>query len=230
VDFAHAKADGAFYRLRIGASPVDEGLDSFLSLAAARDAPPRLGEEVLSLDITCTKRSLPAQLRIGDLRVPTGRSPTVAEFTNLLPVTKPLRPPLGTELHWRLLSHLSINHGSLAEVGTLQALLGLYNFQSQGDYPTARANGLRVSSIRAIRSAPLRRFIGGAPVRGQRTNLELDEAGFASRGDLFIFGWVLDELFSATLTINSFHQLSVSIFPAQLEYKWPPRSGTQPLL
>ncbi len=230
VDFRHAEEGRAFYRLRRAPSPVNDGIDTYLALATPRDVSPYLGQETLSIELTCTNRSLPSQLRVGDLSVPTASSPAIARFSNLLPVTKPVRPPLGSELHWRLLSHLSLGHGSLATPNALRSLLSLYNFQIQGDYPLARANALRLDSIRGVQSAPARRFLQGAPVRGQRTTVELDERGFAGPGDLFLFGWILDELFADNLTLNSFHELSVQLFPSRTEYRWPARSGSQPLL
>jgi len=60
--------------------------------------------------------------------------------------------------------------------------------------------------------------------------VELDESGFAGPGDLFLFGWVLDELFADNLTLNAFNELSVRFFPSRMEYSWPARSGSQPLL
>lgn len=230
VDFRHAEDQRACYRLRHAPSPINDGIDTYLALATPRDVSPYLGAETLSLELTCTNRSLPSQLRLGDLKVPTASSPTIARFSNLGPVTKPARPPLGSELHWRLLSHLSLGHGSLASPDALRSLLSLYNFQAQSDYPLARANALRLDSIRAVNSAAARRFLQGAPVRGQRTVVELDESGFAGPGDLFLFGWVLDELFADNLTLNAFNELSVRFFPSRMEYSWPARSGSQPLL
>jgi len=230
VDFRHAENGSACYRLRRAPSPVNDGIDTYLALATPRDASPYLGPETLSLELTCTNRSLPSQLRIGDLSVPTASSPTIARFSNLLPVAKPARPPLGSELHWRLLSHLSLGHRSLATPDALRSLLGLYNFQVQGDYPLARANALRLDSIRGVQSSAARRFLLVAPVRGQKTVVELDESGFAGPGDLFLFGWILDELFANNLTLNSFNELSVRFFPSRMEYTWPARSGSQPLL
>ncbi len=230
VDFRHADEKRACYRVRRAPSPINDGIDAYLALVTPRDVSPNLEPETLSLELTCTNRSLPSQLRIGDLSVPTATSPTIARFSNLLPVSKPARPPLGSELHWRLLSHLSLGHRSLAKPEALRALLSLYNFQIQGDYPMARANALRLDSIRGVQCTEARRFLQGAPVRGQRTVVELDEAGFAGPGDLFLFGWILDELFANNLTLNSFNELSVRFFPSRMEYGWPARSGSQPLL
>ena len=115
-----------------------------------RDVPLELGEETLSIDLTCTNRHLPAELRVGDISVPTPNSPTIARFRNLTGVTTPSPPPLGSELHWRLVAHLALNQRSLADPGALKSLCALYNFHST-NRQQGRANELRATSIRERR-------------------------------------------------------------------------------
>ncbi|AGC46057.1 hypothetical protein MYSTI_04767 [Myxococcus stipitatus DSM 14675] len=227
-DFAHAATDsGRFYRLHRGASPLDDGMDVSLSLGSPRDATPSLADETLSIDLTCTNRSLPSRLQVGDLSVPTAASPTTARFRNIVAVTRPARPPVGSELHWRLLSHLSLNQRSLLEPGALQSLLALYNFQATADQSTARANQLRVESLRAVQAQPITRFFQGAPVRGVQVTADLEEAGFTGPGDAFLFGCVLDELFASHVSLNSFSEFVLRLQPSRLEYRWSPRNGRQ---
>jgi type VI secretion system protein ImpG len=228
--FAHAGGGGAFYRLRRGASPIDEGVDTYLSLETPRDVEPRLEERTLSLELTCTHRALPRRLRLKDVSVPTPSSPALAQFENLLPVSQPLRPPLGTELLWRVLSHVALVKRSLAEEGFLSALVGLYNFQAFGDEPVGRANTRRAEAVGRVRAEPSRRLHQGAVVRGQHTVVELEETGFVSPGDAFLFGSVLDELLAAHLTLNAFQSLTTLQLPSRTETRWTPRTGSQPLL
>lgn len=233
VDFAHAQGPGAppaFWRLRRTLSPLDDGFDTYLSLELPQGVQPAAGPETLSVDLTCTNRSLAARLQLGDVSVPTAASPTVARFRNVVPVSKPARPPLGSELHWRLLSHLALQQRSLTDPGALRALLGLYNFQVGVDHPAARANQLRVEAIGQVSAAPARRALGGVPVRGARTLVELEESRFAGPGDAFLFGAVIDELLAASVTLNSFNELAVRLQPSNMEYTWPARNGSQPLL
>ena len=76
-------------------------------------------------------------------------SSSPAPFKNIAPVSTPVRSPLGTELHWRLLSHLAISRQSLANVDNLKALLGLYNFQKLVSPVAGRVNELKIESIRS---------------------------------------------------------------------------------
>jgi type VI secretion system protein ImpG len=190
---------------------------------------PDLREQTLSVELTCTNRSLPGRLGVGDICVATSSSPATARFRNIIPVTRPARPPLGAELHWRLLAHLAMNQRSLAEASALRELLGLYNFQALVDEPAARANQLRANAVRAVECSPVTRFIGRAAVRGALTTVELDEACFSGPGEAFLFGCVLDELLASHITINSFNELAVRLQPSRAELQWQPRNGAQTL-
>lgn len=233
VDFSHALGDdaaGSFFRIRRAKSILDDGLDTFLSVGAPDDVAPEFTDETLSIDLTCTNRSLPARLGLGDVCVATPASPTLARFRNIVAVSKPVRPPLGSELHWRLLSHLALNQRSMADLRSLRGILELYNFQMGVDHPAARANQLRVEAVEGVHVAPVRRLLAGLPVRGLRTTVELEEGRFAGAGDAFLFGAVLDELFAANVTVNAFNELVVRLQPSQMEHTWPPRNGAQQIV
>jgi len=217
------------YRVRRRHGILDGGIDCYLSLLTPRDGGTGPTEETLSLDLTCTNRGLPGALRPGDLSVATQTSPSTARFRNILPVSKPARPPLGSELHWRLVSHLAVGRVPL-RAETLRTLLELYNFQALADQVAGRANRLRVDGIRAADATAVRRVVEGAPVRGTHVSLELDEAHFAGPGDAVLFGGVLDEMFAAQAGLNTFTEVAVRLQPSGREYAWAPRNGTRALL
>ncbi|WP_164001259.1 type VI secretion system baseplate subunit TssF [Pyxidicoccus caerfyrddinensis] len=233
-EFSHTSggdAEQAFYRLRRAHSPLDDGIDTYITLETPRNVAPVLGsEEALSIDLTCTNRSLPSRLQVGDLTASTAASPTQAKFKNISPVSRPARAPLGSELHWRLLSHLAINQHSLADAAALRRLMDLYNFHSLTDNLAARASRLRINAIRAVETKPVTRFLEGAPLRGHKTRVDMDEENFMGVGDSFLFGCILEELLASHVTINSFNELSIRLHPSQTEYTWLPRNGTQTLL
>lgn len=221
--------EARFYRVRRRRSILDDGIDTYVSLGTPRDGSPA-AEDTLSMQLTCTNRSLPAQLKLGDLSVATQSSPTTARFRNVVPVTKPIRPPLGSELHWRLVAHLATNRAPLGRAEPLRALLSLYNLPALLDQQAGRANRLRIDGIRGAEESTSRRVLGGAVVRGTKVALELDEAHFGGPGDAFLFGEVLDELFASQVGLNGFTELTARLHPSQREYSWTPRNGTRPLL
>jgi type VI secretion system protein ImpG len=226
--FEHAtrtRDEQSYFTVRRALSPIDSGLDTYLSVMTPRDVPPQQGGETLSISLTCTNRMLAANLRAGDICMPTPRSPTVARFRNITGVTPPIAPPLGDELYWRLLAHLALNQRSLAERDNLRALCSLYCFE--GDQQQARANRMRAGSIRGVKMSLARRVVQDLVLRGIRTEVSVDETQFASVGDAFVFGQTLDALFAALCPLNSFHQLQLQLHPSLADIAWPPRNGVR---
>jgi len=222
-------SDKAYYSVRRTPSPMDNAVDTYLSVASTEGEGPDLTEEVLSLELTCTNRSLPTNLRQGDICKPTPKSPTLAKFSNITEVTRPARPPIGAEMHWRLVSHLALNLHTLTDADALTALIHHYNLHKESDHQRSRANELRANSVRSIKSKLEQQIIDRMPVRGFHTHVEVEESGFASVGDAFLFGCALNWLFATEVPINSYHRLTVGVHPLGVEFTWPPTTGTQPV-
>jgi type VI secretion system protein ImpG len=219
-----------YYSVRRDRSPLDNAIDTYLSILRPADVPPDLEERVLSLELTCTNRLLPAELRPGDICQPTSGSPTVASFRNITRVTRPTRPPIGAEKHWRLVSHLALNTRSLADAGVLSSLLTLYNVHEETDQQLYEANRLRIGSIRSVSSSRERRVFERVPMVGLHTEVELDETGFAGIGDAYLFGCALQRLLVSESPINCFQRLTINLYPSNKSIAWKPETGTQSLL
>lgn len=233
IDFAHqnqSAEEQEYFSTRRAISPIDNGLDIYLSVMTPRDVKPQFHEETLSVDVTATNRLLPAELQVGDISQPTPRSPTIARFQNISRVTKPTHAPVGAELHWRLLSHLAVNQRSLSDPEILRAQLSLYNFFEAADKQTGDANRLRIESVRSVAMGSATRLMSQVPVRGIGSTIELDETSFAGEGDAFLFGCALDALFAHQAPINSFHELTVSLHPSGNQVQWNPKNGKLPIL
>jgi type VI secretion system protein ImpG len=230
--FEHAAdaREGSYYTLRPTISPLDNGIDTYLSIVTPLDNSPVRDEEVLSFELTCSNRSLPAELQLGEVNVAPRGSSAPAKFRNIAPVTVPVRPRLGSELLWRLLSHMAIARSSLADPEVLRSLLSLYNFQRDVSPTVGRANDLKIESIRSVETDATTRLMGGAPVRGVEVSIEVEEAKFGSIGEAFLFGCVLDEVFASHVPLNSFNELRLILHPSKGEFRWPARSGQRRIL
>lgn len=224
-------ADNAvFYQHHLRPSAVGDGVDVYLSFGSPSDVQKLPDFDVISIDSTCTNRRLPSQLKVGDLRVSTATSPAVATFSNIVPVTSPLPPPIGRELQWRVLAHMAMTYRSIAELEVLRATVDIYNFQALIDRQAARANQLRVAAIKAIEVKPTDRLFRGAPIRGIAAKIELEEGGFSGEGDMYLFASVLNEMLSSYVALNSFTQLTVVGQNTRVEYKWEPKNGHRYLI
>jgi type VI secretion system protein ImpG len=221
---------GAYYRLRRALSPVDGELDTWVSLSSPQDGGVGPSAQTLSLSLTCTNRGLPGRLRLGELSRPTASSPTVARFRNIVPCTRPVRPPLGSELHWRLIAHLASQRAVGMSAEGLRSLLELYNLQRLGDEQAGRVNRLRIEGIRELKVESARRLVRGAPVLGTRVSLDLDEGSFASEGDAYLFAAAIDDVLAGQAALNSFTELAIALEPSQRRYGFKPRNGGRELL
>lgn len=220
----------AFYQLHRVRSPLDDALDTYLRVDTPQDTSPLPAEETLSVELTCTNRALPAELGVGDIRVPTASSPTGVRFTNVTPVSKPVDPPLDGELHWRLLAQLSLGQRSRTSAETVRASLALYNLHAETDLQQSRVNQARVDSIRSVESGEITRMLAGCPVRGVQVRVSVDEARLGGAGDAFLLGCVLDEWLATSVAVNAFTQLTLLLHPSGASYTWPARGGDRPIV
>lgn len=188
--------------------------------------------ETLSLELTCTNRDLPSQLPYGmaggDLSIEGG---SVAKIISLLRKPTPsYRFGRANGSHWRLISHLSLNHLSLTEKGleSLKETLALY------DITRALTNQRQLDGLISIQHRPVTATMAGNPfptfVRGVEIELTVDEQFYVGTG-IHFFARVLDHFFGLYVHINSFTQLVIKSAKTGGEIlRCPPRSGDLPLV
>ncbi|MGQ9695131.1 MAG: type VI secretion system baseplate subunit TssF [Thermodesulfobacteriota bacterium] len=217
------------YHVSIKQSPINNGLDFYLSVAY----PPGSGlpsAETLSIQLLCTNGSLPENLRVGDIVRPTNNTPEYVDFRNISPPTPSIFPPLGTNLLWRLLAHLSLNYLSLARVENLRALLELYLFPETRERAATLANKRRIAGIQSLEAVPSDRLVSGVLMRGQEIKLKMRQDHFASPGDLYLFGCILDHFLGGYASLNTYIRLSMQEILKGDLYQWPARIGDHPLI
>jgi type VI secretion system protein ImpG len=225
-----AGQEAIYYQTRLYEAVVGEGTDTYISFVSADQnfvVPPT---ETISIDITVSNRNLASRLKVGDVSVATTSSPEFARFRNITPISRSLRPPLGKGLHWRLISHLSLNYLSLLSVEALRGILELYNYQALYDRQAARENILRLEGLVALEAKPVERLVHGSPMRGTSITLQMSEDNFAGEGDMYVFASVLNEFFALYASINALTELSVRGTKFGEIYQWPARLGQQAIL
>jgi type VI secretion system protein ImpG len=247
--FQHANAwnpaedDGAYWyasrRPTVAAS--DQGTDVWLHLVDLTFDPHEPADAVAVVHTTATNRDLPDRLhRAGRaIQFELETAAPLARIRCLHPPTAPLRPPLRRGAHWRLISHLSLNHLSLSDPvegrQTLQEILRLYDFSDPEESPqNAAVNRQMIEGILDLSS---RRVVGrtagatsGGFCRGIEIALELDEHQYTGTG-VYLFSSVLERYFAMYASLNSFSQLVVRLKGSDAPLKrWPPRAGEEPLL
>lgn len=217
--------DAAYYRLRLKPSLNDESTETYISIVHSQASPAALGEEILSLELTCTNRLLPARLAVGDINTHADDTPDTVTLGNITPVTPPYTPPLEGDLLWRLISNMSLNYLPLNNVHALRALIASYDFRALHDRNRARVLDKMLGGMTDVASEETDRIYQGLPVRGAVTRMTLDRGGFSCEGDMYLFASVMNEFLALYATVNSFHQLVVVDAKRGEEYQWPARLG-----
>ena len=225
--FAHAgqAARGApFYSLR-RTPAIDGGVDTYINLDEPRGAPPLAHEESVSIELLCTNRHLPRGLQPGAVTESAPGS-MFRSYENITPVTAPVRVPLGTDALWRLLSHLALGQRGLADVESLRSMLALYNVQGLNQMEDGRINERQIEAIRKVTREMVTRLVHGVPIRAVRTRIELDEAGFPSVGNAFIFSALLSELSGSLVELNAASEVVATLSASKMEFPWPVQIGS----
>lgn len=238
-----------FYSLKHGASPEKNGRywalrrDEMVGLKSPGyeteisivdvDFNPALPEtDTLSLELTCTNRNLPSMLTYGlaggDLFLEGGA--LVKQINFLRKPSASYRFERGRGAHWRLISHLSLNHLSLSQKGieAFQESLRLY------DLPRSAINEKILAGVIAISHQSTSKWMTGKPfaclARGIEITLTINEDNFVGSG-LHVFSKILDQFFALYVSLNSFTQVRLmSHKSGEVLLTCQPRSGNSSLV
>lgn len=187
------------------------GYETEISIVDIEFDPAKVETNTLSIELTCCNRNLPASLAYGlpggDLFLEGGS--VVRSISFLRKPSEPYRFERGRGAHWRLISHLALNHLSLTKGGleALQETLNLY------DLPRSAISQRQISSVEDIDHRAATAWIAGNPfaslVRGIEVKVTLDEEGFVGSG-IHVFAHVLDHFLGLYVHANSFTQLVIT--------------------
>ncbi|MFD1881860.1 type VI secretion system baseplate subunit TssF [Paracoccus pacificus] len=137
------------------------------------------------------------------------------------------------DIHWRLLSYLSLNHFGLDDragregAASLRELLSLFADLSDTITETQIQGVTGLQTRPVVRS--IRRADGFFPARGLEVTVTFDETAFEGSG-MILLAAVLDRFLAEYVSINSFTQL-VAVSEQRGEVmRFPPRTGSGFLL
>ncbi|MDU8924534.1 type VI secretion system baseplate subunit TssF [Pasteurellaceae bacterium LIM206] len=219
-----------YYRLRTKDSKFHPGFDHYLSFVRGDEIQLLSSEENVSVDLTCTNRELPVQLKVGDICISSEKNPSSVKFKNITRPSLPLHPVLDGTLAWKLISNSSLNYLSLLDIEPLKEILKSYDLPAWHNRRNARISQKKLDAIQSIETVPIDRLFKGIPIRGLQSTLYIKLSGFTSEGDMFLFGSVLSQFFALYASVNSFHKLKIVNIDNQEVYEWPIQIGQHVLM
>jgi type VI secretion system protein ImpG len=218
-----------------GAGQADRGTEVYLSLVDLAGKPSLPAEWTLDVQTTCFNRDLPHRLSLSEgqsvLRLAQGAPLSRVACVSGRP-TPTLRPALKRGALWQFISHLSLNHLSLADgaegADALREILSLYNFTDAAETR---------EMIEGILNVRCRRVVGrpggeprGGFCRGIEVAVHFDEARYTG-SSLFLFACVLERFLGLYCSINSFSKLVATTNKREgVLHQWSPRAGETALL
>jgi type VI secretion system protein ImpG len=211
---------------------ISPGFEKRITLIDNDQALPSLEKKSLSLTLTCTNRDLPTLLRYGqphgDLTLASGASGGLIRFLRRPTPSYRFSPDHGQ--HWRLFSHLTLNHHSLAQGGlkAFREMLTLY------DMPQSATSQRLIGGIVGLAHAPTSTWMrlerGPFLVRGIEVRITIDEEAFVGSG-VHLFIQMMDQFLGLYVQSNSFVELLVLSQQTGEEIKrCKPRNGYQNLV
>jgi type VI secretion system protein ImpG len=221
---AQDRAAGRFYQLRRSESLRGSGSDLFLRLGA-QDPTKWADLDNISLDLLCSNRDLPTRLGPGDILKPAPETSAAFNYRNLGTPTPPIPPPLGDEVYWRLLAHMTLNLRRIGDRESLCTMLALYDFRSRVDRQARRRLDNLLQSIDRVELLRDQELLEGVPVNGNRLEVSIDEEKAGGDGEVYLLGTILSEFLAQYVSLNSFVRLQVHCKGNNELFRWPARIG-----
>src|SRR5690606_15350814 len=135
---------------------IDNGTEVYLSFVDLGFSPAAPRDWTIDVEVTCLNRDLPRSLPFGggQPKLQFAEGGGLARIQCLTRPTPTLRPALLKGTYWRLISHLSLNHLSLANnengAEALREILKLYDFRDSEETRAIVASVLSVQSRRVV--------------------------------------------------------------------------------
>lgn len=213
---------------------VDHGTEVYLDLVDLGFSATTPADWTVVVEATCLNRDLPKRLPFG------GNQPILqlvdgGPISGINCLTKPTpthRPELEHGAMWRLVSHLTLNHLSIAgpdaRPDALQEILTLYDHTESRETKTKIAGILEVSSRRIV--GRLQRGLMGGFCRGMEVTILFNEEHYSDKS-LFMFASVLERFLGLYCSVNSFTKLVAKTKQRDgVLREWRPRAAEQVLI
>lgn len=223
------RARGRFYRTRRREAPSGLGSELFLRLGA-EDPLGWADVDTVSLELWCTNRDLPLRLGPGDIARPAADTSQAFTFRNLGTPTGPVPPPLGDEVYWRLLAHLTLDLQRIGDTNSLRTALLLYDFRARVDRQARRRLDNLLEAIGAVTTNRAVELHEGLPIQGTEVRIAFDETKCGGDGEAHLFGTVLSEFLAQGVALNSFARLRIDCTGDREQFCWPARLGRKLVL
>lgn len=220
------------------------GTETFISIYEPPEEIVGRRAQRLHLRTLCSNRSLPSSLPLAQSDDFSMSSDQQLSLTCVNGPTPPREAMTETEregphrvgqgdVYWRLISYLALNHFGLDDrfgrdgAASLREILTLFTDLSD-TVTEAQIAGIVGLNVRPV-TRSIRRADGFFPARGLEISVTFDETAYEGSG-ISLIASILDRFFAEYVNINSFSQTVVISKQRGVIRRWPPRTGSGPLI
>lgn len=227
-EFEHSAEGREFYSIKTKTSNQGDRTNSYIRFSnVSRENVFSNISTTVSLKLLCTNRNIPTNLRIGDICIPKiGVNSVNTPFKNITVPTISYPPPIAKDFLWKIISNMSLNYLSLADINTLRRVLAVYDFYGAYDLKQREINARNLEGLVSIDYSKCEYIDEGFPIKGHHVKIKLDKSKFSTLGEAYLFCTVINEFFSLYGSLNSFHRLSVEVLNEDT-FEWPIKIGSK---
>jgi type VI protein secretion system component VasA len=155
------------------------------------------------------------------VRDATGSSPQYATFESVGRITPLVPAPLDRgDLLWSLVACTGRGRRTLTDVDSLRRIIALHDTPALWQVAARQRHRELVSGLTSVRVVPRERLWDGALIRGSRLDVEVEDRAFRGPGARFLFGAVINEVFAAQASLNTFTECRVIGRPSADAFTW----------
>jgi type VI secretion system protein ImpG len=215
---------------------LSEDNEVFLSFTDLQFNSLQADKYVISTDLYCTNRNLPAQLPYQNntlhLEFQENKLEAINSIRCLTAMTPARRPALGQSARWRYISHLALHHFSLTDdetgINALRSIIQLYDFNQSEEHQRILEGLVNIKTRTITIRNPNARY-GNIFWQGTKIILTVDQTKFSGTS-LYLISCTLNYFFGLYATINSFTQLTIISTQKNELYQFAPRAGDKELI
>lgn len=196
-EFEHSAEGREFYSIKTKTSNQGDRTNSYIRFSnVSRENVFSNISTTVSLKLLCTNRNIPTNLRIGDICIPKiGVNSVNTPFKNITVPTISYPPPIAKDFLWKIISNMSLNYLSLADINTLRRVLAVYDFYGAYDLKQREINARNLEGLVSIDYSKCEYIDEGFPIKGHHIKIKLDKSKFSTLGEAYLFCTVINEFF-----------------------------------
>lgn len=148
-------------------------------------------------------------LEINDINDITSDIPCQLDIKNITKPSDHINELIDSNVHWNLLSHLSLSALFLSHKDVVQNVLDDFNFYTHIHHGGIMSRDKRINGIVSTATKQIDWIVGTKLVRGFELSVVLDSDYFSHVGEMYNFGRLLAHVFAFCITEDSFLKVNI---------------------